>query len=233
MGAEEDRHWVGGTARYQYGDFSFLPSLILYLADADAGDTESFILDVRAKYVTGPLSLEGRLVYTPGDSNGNDRSYDVIGNWAVPGAVEGFALFGNSYGRTDLGPLSFGHTIQQNIRYDTYGLMHAMAKADYTLTPQTTLSVALGLFNAAEETSGIADGIPDAGTDLRNITYAGGSHIATEIDAWLKYQLYSNAHVLFWAAYAMTGDALDLMMDGKTYESQDVLGAGAQIAYTF
>ena len=59
MGGEEDRHWIGGTMRYQYGDFSLLPSLILYLADNEGSDTESFILDVRAKYVTGPLSLEG------------------------------------------------------------------------------------------------------------------------------------------------------------------------------
>ena len=155
MGGEEDRHWVGGTVRYQYGDFSLLPSLILYLADNESGDTESFILDVRAKYVTGPLSLEGRIVYTPGsevDAMGNitsNRSYDVIGNWAVPGAVEGFALFGNAYGRTDLGPLPFGGTIQTNIRYYDFGLMHVMAKADYTLTPQTTLSVTFGLFNSA------------------------------------------------------------------------------------
>ena len=103
-----------------------------------------------------------------------------------------------------------------------------MAKADYTLTPQATLSVTLGLFNTAEDTVG-----PQADISYADATYAGGSHVATEIDAWLKYQLYSNASVLFWAAYAMTGDALDLVMDGTTYESQDVVGAGAQVAYTF
>ena len=104
--------------------------------------------------------------------------------------------------------------------------MHAAAKAAYTVTPQTTISAAFGLFNSAEETSGTpmdfidGDGVDHSG----GATYAGGSHVAAEIDAWLDYQLYSNATISIWAAYAMTGDALDLMMDNMRHESQDVLG---------
>ena len=153
--SEENRHWIGSTLRYQYGDFSFLPSLMLYIADDDMlGDSESFVLDVRGSYTTGPLTLSGRIVYTPGstfNSDGSvnsDRDYDVIGVWAIPGAVEGFALFGNAYGRDDLGPLPFGNTIQTNIRHDRFGLMHAAAMVNYTLTPQTSLAVNLGIFNS-------------------------------------------------------------------------------------
>ena len=237
---DENRNWLGGTMRYQYGDFSLLPSLVLYFADDNDpmakgdGSTQSLLLDVRAKYTAGPLTLGARLVYTPGDSADQDRSYDVIGVWGVPGSVEGFGLFGNAYGRTDLGPITLGtgSAIQVNMRHDTYGLVHAAAMADYTLTPQTTLSVALGLFNSAEDVEG---GTP-AGVTLgegESVTYAGGTHVATELDAWLTYQLYSNAKVILWAAYAITGDALDLMMAGMAYESQDVLGAGATVAYNF
>ena len=236
--SEENRHWIGSTLRYQYGDFSFLPSLMLYIADDDMlGDSESFVLDVRGSYTTGPLSLSGRIVYTPGstfNSDGSvnsDRDYDVIGVWAIPGAVEGFALFGNAYGRDDLGPLPFGNTIQTNIRHDRFGLMHAAAMVNYTLTPQTSLAVNLGIFNSAEDTTGIPGTVA---LQTQGVTYAGGSHVATEFDAILTYQLYSNASVLFWAAYAMTGDALDLRAaDGTTYESQDVVGGGARVVYSF
>ena len=67
---EENRHWIGSTLRYQYADFSFSPTLILYFADDKlAGDTESMLLDVRADYSMGPLSLSGRVVYTPGSGS--------------------------------------------------------------------------------------------------------------------------------------------------------------------
>ena len=228
---DENRNWVGSTVRYQYGDFSLLPSLMLYFADHDTeGDTESFLLDVRAKYNTGPLSLEGRVVYTPGSTPGNNRDYDLIGVWGIPGSVMWFNLFGNAYGQNDLGPLTLSAgSPQLNIRFENHGLMHAAAKADYTLTPQTTLSAALGIFNAAEDVEGTSpSGISDA-----DVMYAGGTHIATEVDATLTYQLYANASVSLWAAYAVTGDALNLMKGGMTYESQDVTAAGARIVYTY
>lgn len=228
---DENRNWVGGTMRYQYGDFTLLPSMIMYFADHDVnGDTESFLLDLRAKYVTGPLTLQGRVVYTPGDGDGQDRSYDVIGVWGIPGSVQWFNLFGNAYGQNDLGPLTLSPgSPQLNIRFENHGLTHAAARADYTVNPRTTLSTAFGIFNAAEDVQGVTpSGISDDG-----VTYAGGTHVATEFDASLSYQLYSNATVSLWAAYAMTGDALDLMKGGAVYESQDVAGAGARIVYTY
>ena len=106
--------------------------------------------------------------------------------------------------------------------------MHVAGKAAYTLTPQTTLSAAVGIFNTAEDTAGMSRESALAGT-----TYAGGSNLATEIDAWLDYQLYSNTTVSLFVAYAVMGDALDLVMDGVVYESQDAMGAGARIIYTF
>ena len=234
---DENRNWVTGTVRYQYGDFTLLPSMTLYFADHDTkSDTESFLLDVRAKYVTGPLSLQGRIVYTPGstfNADGtvsSDRDYDVIGVWGIPGSVQWFNLFGNAYGQNDLGPLTLSNgSPQLNIRFENHGLMHAAARADYTLTPQTTLSAALGIFNAAEDVGGFSP----AGVSDDGVVYAGGTHVATEFDASLSYQLYSNATVSLWAAYAVTGDALDLMDANGTYESQDVTAAGARIVYSY
>ena len=234
----EDRHWIGGTVRYSYADFSFSPTLIMYLAsDELAGDTESMLLDIRADYNVGPLSLSGRVVYTPGsgvDENGmqrTDKDYDVIGVWGIPHATQWFSLFGNSSGSptfNDLGPLLVGDTAQGNIRHEGFGLVHVAAKAEYTLTPQTTIGAAVGLFNTAEETAGTPR---DAA--LAGVTYAGGSNLATEVDAFLHYQLYSNTTVSLFVAYAMTGDALDLVMDGMVYESQDIMGAGGRVVYSF
>ena len=229
---DETGNWIQSKLWYNFGDFRLQPSITLYLASHDtAGDTESFLLDLRAGYTVGPLALDGRIVYTPGDGDGKDRSYDVIGVWGIPQQTQWFNLFGNS-AHNDLGPLLLGSSVQANIRHETFGLMHAAAKAAYTLTPQTTLSLALGLFNTAEETQGMpADG--GEGGQLEGAMYAGGSHLATEVDAELAYQLFSNTTIWLWAAYAMTGDALDLMMGGDTYESQDIIGAGARINYTF
>ena len=235
---EENRHWIGSTLRYNYADFSFSPTLILYTAsDELAGDTESMLLDVRADYSVGPLALSGRVVYTPGsgvDANGmqlTDKDYDVIGVWGIPHATQWFSLFGNSSGSptfNDLGPLLVGNSAQGNIRHEGFGLVHVAGKAEYTLTPQTTIGAAVGLFNTAEETAGMP-----RDTALADATYAGGSNLATEVDAWLHYQLYSNTTISLFVAYAMTGDALDLVMDGMTYESQDIMGAGGRVVYSF
>ena len=231
---DQTRNWIHGKLWYQYGDFSLVPSLTMYLASTDGGmDAESFLLDMRAKYVMGAMSLEGRIVYTPAsefDSAGNmteDRDYGILGVWGIPQSVVWFALMGN-HDLTYLGP-AYAKSIQVNLHQDSYGLVHVAAKADYTLSPQTTLSVAVGLFNAADNPQGVPGGLEDTGA-----SYAGGSsHVATEVDAWLAYQFYSNASISLWAAYAMTGDALNLTMNGTVYESQDVLGAGALLRYTF
>ena len=235
---EENRHWIGSTLRYDYADFSFSPTLILYMAsDELAGDTESMLLDVRADYSVGPLALSGRVVYTPAsgvDAEGNqltDKDYDVIGVWGIPHASQWFSLFGNSSGSptfNDLGPLLVGDSVQGNIRHEGFGLVHVAGKAEYTLTPQTTIGAAVGLFNTAEETSGTP-----RDSALAGATYAGGSNLATEVDAFLHYSLYSNTTISLFVAYAMMGDALDLTMGGTTYESQDAFGAGGRLVYSF
>jgi uncharacterized membrane protein len=247
---EENRHWIGSTVRYDYADFSFSPTLILYRADDKlAGETESMLLDVRADYSVGPLSLSGRVVYTPGSDFNSDgtmrtnRDYDVIGVWGIPHATQWFTLFGNSSGNpafNDLGPLLLGGSAQANIRHESFDLMHVAAKAEYTLTPQTSIGAAVGIFNTTEDTMGnpssasgqfTTDTSPNF-ADL-GVTYAGGSHLATEVDAWLHYNLYPNTTISFFIAYAMTGDALGLVHMGQTYESQDVMGAGGRFVYSF
>ena len=240
---EEDRHWIGSTLRYNYADFSFSPTLILYTASDDlAGDTESILLDVRANYSVGPLALSGRVVYTPGSganedgTQRTDKDYDVIGVWGIPLSTQWFSLFGNSSGSptfNDLGPLLVGDSVQGNIRHESFGLVHVAAKAEYTLTPQTTIGAAVGLFNTAEETAGMPRDGDAKGDALYGARYAGGSHLATEVDAFLHYNLYSNTTISLFVAYAMMGDALDLVYEGMTYESQDSMGGGARIIYTF
>ena len=237
---EENRHWIGSTLRYNYADFSFSPTVILYFADDElAGSTESMLLDVRADYSVGALSLSGRFVYTPGSganpdgTQRTDKDYDVIGVWGIPHATQWFTLFGISSGSptfNDLGPLLVNDSVQGNIRHESFGLVHLAVKAGYTLTPQTTLSAALGLFNTAEDTAGIPR---DSGTLGAGTRYAGGSNLATEVDVWLDYQLYSNTTISLFVAYAIMGDALDLTMGGTTYESQDAVGAGGRVVYSF
>ena len=127
-----------------------------------AGDTESILVDVRADYSVGPLSLSGRVVYTPGSDLNPDgtmrtnRDYDVIGVWGIPLATQWFNLFGNTSGSptfNDLGPLLLGGSAQANIRHESFGLMHVAAKAGIYADPADVhFGAAVGIFNTAEDT---------------------------------------------------------------------------------
>ena len=250
---EEDRHWVGVDVQYQYGDFTLSPTFIYHfgssdLADGGSGDIASFLLDIHASYQAGPLQLRGKIVYTPGDPADEALGDgDTLNSWQLINVYNGhrsvrwFNLFGAA-GFTDLGPLMmFGYSasraISTNLSFDQFGLMHVAARADYTVDPKLTLTGTLGIFNAAEEV-----GRPmRLGSDMTvnpTFNYTGqDTHLATEVDVMLAYQLYPAATLDLWFAYALVGDALNLHViddatgqpTGAVAEAQDVLGGGVRL----
>ena len=273
---EEDRYWVGVDAQYQYGDFTFSPTLLLHfgsttLMNGGESDISSFLLDVTAGYQVGRFGWQARVAYSPGNPASDDLGDgSTLNAWQFVGAYNGqpsvawFSLWGSDGALfTNIYPNMFdycgGRSIRCSLTFDQFGLMHVAVRGDYTVNERTTLTGALGIFSAAEEVGRPARLGPrmvekkasvehDAEVDGDHkrtpatmvpnnptFNYTGqDTHLATEIDVWLTHQVYSNTTLELWAAYAMNGDALNLMMeDGSISEAQDTVGGGIRVNYSF
>jgi hypothetical protein len=177
-GLDTKRHYIGADLRWTTGPWSLQPTFIYSLgkqgvfansaAAAAAGgkeevDINTWIFDVIGGFRTGPLNLEGRFAYTPGNkadecvqpipgtgatpqatcSGGSDVNYYQAIN---PGFVyqAGWAEIqasGIDYNMTlqSGGPGVAGGTgtfrLGQNPSYDKYGRITLAFAADYSLTP--------------------------------------------------------------------------------------------------
>jgi hypothetical protein len=250
----ENRAWVGIDVRYQFGDFTFSPTLIYHFGETELdqsgeGEVNSFLFDVRASYQMGPLQLQGKVVYSPGTPASNrlgdgdrSRSWQQVGVYNGHSSVGWFSIFGAS-SMHNLGPaLVLGYATSRatnaNLSFDQFGLFHVAVRADYTINEKTTVWGALGIFNAAEDVGrpcrlGCEYNYGDDGNPTFNYT-GNDTHLGTEVDVWLSHKLYPNAVMEFWAAYLMTGDALDLVASDDTVaKSQDAVGAGIRFAYDY
>ena len=249
---EENRYWVGVDAQYQYGDFTISPTLILHFGDTtlmDGGESDiaSYLLDVTAGYQVGRLGWQARVAYSPGNP-ASDALGDgsTLNAWQFVGAYNGqpsvawFSLWGSDGALiTNIYPNMFdycgGRSIRCSLTFDQFGLMHAAVRGDYSVNERTTLTGALGFFSTAEEVGRPARLGPISDTDNPTFNYTGqDTHLATEVDVWLTHQVYPNTTMELWAAYAMTGDALNLQMeDGSVAEAQDTVGGGIRVNYSF
>lgn len=253
MPHNETRHWVGADMRYVYGDMTLSPTLILLfgeseLKDGGNADIASFLFDLEVAYQVGPLGLKARIAYTPGNPASDDlgagstyKSWQTAGVWNNQASVPWFQLWGSGCcaSHTHITPDMFGYgtprSIRHNLSFDQFGLMHVAVQGTYTVNERTGLVVALGIFNAAEEVGRPARMAAAAAGATDSYNYTGqDTHLATEVDVQLKYQLYSNTELELWAAYAMTGDALNLIdAKGELAEAQNTTGAGARLNYSF
>ena len=249
---EENRFWVGIDTRYQYGDFTISPTLLLHFGDTTLmndgeSDVSSFLLDVTAAYQMGRFGWQARLAYSPGNPASDDLGDgSTLNSWQFVGAYNGqpsvawFSLWGSDGALiTNIYPNMFdycgGRSIRCSLTFDQFGLMHVAVRGDYTVNERTTLTGALGIFSAAEEVGRPARLGPISDTDNPTFNYTGqDTHLATEVDVWLTHQVLSNTTMELWAAYAMTGDAMNLMTeDGTVYQAQDTVGGGVRVNYSF
>lgn len=249
---EENRYWVGVDTRYQYGDFTISPTLLVHfgnttLMNGGESDIASYLLDVTAAYQMGRFGWQARLAYSPGNPASDDLGDgSTLNAWQFVGAYNGqpsvawFSLWGSDGALiTNIYPNMFdycgGRSIRCSLTFDQFGLMHVAVRGDYTINEKTTLTGALGIFSTAEEVGRPARLGPISDTDNPTFNYTGqDTHLATEVDVWLTHQVYSNTNMELWAAYAMNGDALNLQMeDGSISEAQDTVGAGVRVNYSF
>ena len=276
--SQEHRNWAGIDMRYQYGDFTLAPTLILHFGSTDLvgggeSDISSFLLDIEASYQMGPLQLRGRVAYSPGNpasdalGDGSTLNSWQAMTWYTQPSVSWFMLW--SPRQLEIYPSIFnyssGRSLDTRMSFDQFGSMVVAVRADYALNERTSINGTLGIINAAEDVgrparlgarstdkkasialdATEADGLKETAASVvpnkPDFNYTGNdTHIATEVNVELAYVLNPSTTLRLWAAYSINGAALDLQevdangtLTGRTAESEDTVGAGARVVYSF
>jgi hypothetical protein len=251
---KDERFYVGVDAELKFGGFTLSPTFIYLGGTRDIvgggeADLEAFLLDVRGKYSWGPLSVEGRFVYIPGNKASDDLAdgsnlhfWQNITVTTVHRSVQWFELIGWNFDTTS--PEIFGgnnsRATQSSGTFDQFGLIHPAIKVDYQVAKPLTLTAAVGAFLSAEDTGAPArfgGNVPDTYNWTGNDNYLG-----TEFDVWLSYDWFKGTTIDVWFAYAAIGDGQDLCEPGtggttgiacSVREAEDQIGVGARMIYRF
>lgn len=252
--ARDQRYYFGIDAKFKFGGLTLSPSFIYLGGTRDIvgggeADLQAFLLDVRGEYSFGPLSVEGRFVYIPGNeadddlAAGSDLHYwQNISVTTVHRSVQWFELMGFNFDTTS--PETFGgnnsRAMQSAATFDQFGLIHPAVKVEYQVAKPFSVTAAVGAFLSAEDTGAPArfgGAVPNTYNWTGNDNYLG-----TEFDAWLTYEWFKGTTVNLWFAYAAIGDGQDLCAPGtggttgvacNVLEAKDQVGFGARMLYRF
>jgi hypothetical protein len=164
---------------------------------------------------------------TPGnDANSNVNTpgsdidfFQFIAIDTVHRSLDWFEIFGFNIDTTSAPPFGDSRSMRSNLGFDQYGLLHA----------------ALRLFWAAEDVGRPARLGPASATSNPSFNYTGeDNYLGTEIDAWIRYNIFRGTDIDVYFAYAIVGDALNLQNPGgPVREAQDSVAGGARVLYRF
>jgi hypothetical protein len=252
--ARDQRYYFGVDSQFKFGGFTLSPTF-LYLGgtrDIVGGgeaDLQAFLLDVRGEYSWGPLSIEGRFVYIPGNEADDDLGdgsnlhfWQNISVTTVHRSVQWFELMGWNFDTTSAEIFGGNNSraMQSAGTFDQFGLIHPSVKVDYQVAKPLTLTAAVGAFLTDEDTGAPAR----FGGDVPN-TYnwtGNDNYLGTEFDVWLSYDWFKGTTIDVWFAYAAIGDGQDLCAPGtggttgvacNVLEAEDQIGFGARMLYRF
>ena len=257
VGRNITRHYIGADVRWTMGSISIQPTFIYLHGEQEIlnrngvlndVDIRSFIADMVIGFRTGPLNIESRIMYTPGqDANqdalngggGTIRRYDPINS--------GFAYM-NGWTEIQAGTVDYnvgflvprsGIVLRESPSYDKYGRIFAALAADYSLTPALT-------FRAITNVSWTDTRVDTKGTLANGITpstnpFEGGKerYLGNEWIVGLTYRFAPNVTFDLAAAALITGDALNIQHGGcvtngvSTCQSRDVYKGTARLRVTF
>jgi hypothetical protein len=264
VGRNIRRHYLGADVRWSMGPISVQPTFIYLLGEQEVlnrngalndVDIRAFIADTIIGFRTGPLNVETRIMYTPGQNANQDiqnggggtiRTYNPInpGFAYMNGWTEiwtGGIDYASSFyaGRSSL-------TMRESPSYDKYGRIFWGLAADYSLTPALT-------FRAMTNVSWTDKKVDTKGTLVNGITpsanpFTGGKerYLGNEWVLGLTYRFAPNVAFDFAAAALIVGDALDIQRTGgnlnnqcishgnvPTCEAQNVYKGSARLRVTF
>lgn len=223
------RHTIGGDVRWTSGPFSVQPTFYYQFGEQEciAGvgidipcavtedvDISAFIVDVTGGFRTGPLNIEGRIMYTSGmKADEFVQAGDEVGYYTPINPAFAYLAgwseiwtSGIDYATAYLAGAP-GVSARTSPSYDKYGRIFAGLAVDYALTPALTLRGLLNSSWTAEEvdTSGVilSTGLdaPDGNGDAR--------WLGVEAALGLTYRFAPNVALDLIAATLQGGDARD------------------------
>jgi hypothetical protein len=236
----ENRHTIGLDARWRSGPFSLDPtvlfqfgtrSMVDYAGSAGStytrhkveSDISAFIADVQGGFQLGPLLIEGRAMYSTGNSAGANLArsihyyepLDVDTNYWITWANI-FAL-GIDYFNGN--PLNMSN----NVGYDRYGRAGFGVRVTYSLTPELAIYAAANptwtaekvdtdtAISAAASSSTAVLRVCSRTADIGNTCFVKGdsSYLGTEADLGLTWRFAPNTAFDLVGAYLFAGSALD------------------------
>jgi hypothetical protein len=252
------RNYMGADVRWTTGPWSFQPTFMYLLGSEDVRNRSgvnndvsinSFLVDVIGGFRTGPLNLQMRVMYTPGQGanndiqnagGGTDRTYHAInpGFAYMTGWTE-IWTGGIDYSTGFLVGRS-GLTLRESPSYDKYGRLFVALAADYALTPALTLSLTTNV--SWTDTKVDTKGVYGAGINASGITTAGNpfnggkeNYLGNEWVAGMTYRFAPNMAFDLVGAALITGDALNITrtVGGPIQEAKDVFKGSARFRVTF
>lgn len=244
----EVRHTIGFDARWRFGAFGLDPTFLFQFGSIDTlaytsttngskkpidGSISSFLFDVIGSWSAGPLLLEGRGVYSPGNKARDSipqgkHYYEPIstdtGYWSTWSAI--LALSDADFGT---GLNNGGMTT--NVGYDRYGRAGFAVRATYSLTPALAFFATISPTWTAEKVdtdTGVAGATRTIVSD-RSFVKGDSSYIGTESNIGMGWKFAPNASLDMIGAWLNAGHALDTAeLRNGVVESRD-----ARDAYAF
>jgi hypothetical protein len=269
VGRNITRHYLGGDIRWTMGPFSLQPTFIYLLGEQEVPrrgggvndvDIRSFLFDTIAGFRTGPLLIEARIAYTPGQEANQDmqnggggviRTYRPIN----PGFnyMNGWSDIwksGIDY-QSGLYVNRGGLTLRESASFDKYGRIFFAIAADYSLTPALTFTAITNVSWTDTEvdtkgTTAGATGLTPSGITGAGNPFKGGkeSYLGNEWVARMTYRFAPNVVFDMSLSALIAGDALNIQRTPAasfgcqtsgvpTCEAQNVYKASARMRVTF
>jgi hypothetical protein len=226
----ENRYTIGIDTRWRSGPFGFDPTFMYQWGTRDhmaqrtngtvgkvEADMSSWIIDLIGSYQLGPLLLEARGVYTPGNKARDNLAQSVryyqplsmdAGYWAGWAAI---LATGVDYFNGQLAA-----NMGRHIGYDRYGRAGFGLRATYSVTPALALWSMVNPTWTAEKvdtdtgaTPGLAAGSVSRTTvDDQSWVEGDSNYIGTEVDLGFTWRFAPNTAFDLEGSYLFAGAAL-------------------------
>jgi hypothetical protein len=251
---QEDRHTIGLDARFRSGPFSLDPTFMFQFGETTqrvAGqnqdaDIRSWIVDIQGGWQLGPLLLEARAVWTPGNEANDDlvgtkiRYFQPLnldtGYWAGWSNIQALGVDYFNGGGGTLAGMSTG------IGYDRYGRRGFAVRATYSLTPALAFyGIISPTWTDQKVDTDTTSGAAGRGASATASISGDSRYIGTEADLGMTWRFAPNTAFDLVGAYLFAGGALDTaFVQGtaagtplKNLESEDGWTIAARVRLSF
>jgi hypothetical protein len=273
-GVIENRHTIGLDARFTAGPFSLQPTVLYQFGDREAyvslapygavgtkesADISAWLVDVRAGFNVGPLTLGGMVMWTSGDS-AKSNPFKSIGYFQPLSTDSGYAAdWGTQIYSLGVDYFNILYTAipgmnpGASIGYDKYGRLQVGAKAAYAFTPAFTMGAAVTANWTdksvdTDSTIAAASGLTPSFVNRATLASArpegDDDYLGTEINLSATYRFAPGLALDLAGGYLFAGDALAHRHLGAAYSAaappntkdlgvSDVMIGTARVRYQF